>query len=256
MTTILLSGCNGRMGRAIIALCQNEPELEIIAGFDVLGQSGEAFPVFSNPAQCELTADVLVDFSNPAALDGLLAYGRRTHTPLVLCTTGYTPEQLAQIDRASEALPVFRSANMSLGINVLMELVKKAAAVLGSDYDVEIVERHHSKKLDAPSGTALMLADSAASALPQGTRYIYERHSVRQARTKQEIGISSVRGGTIVGDHTVVFAGPDEVIELSHHAASREVFAHGALQAAKFLAGVKKPGLYDMSHLIGAEKGS
>lgn len=253
MKKIILSGCNGRMGRAVTALCQNDPQVELVAGFDVLGQSSGGFPVFSNPALCELSADVLIDFSNPAALSGLLEYARRTHTPLVLCTTGYSQEQVVQIDKAARELPVFRSANMSLGINVLMDLVKKAAAILGEDYDIEIVERHHNKKLDSPSGTALMLAHTAASALPYAPEYVFDRHSVRKPRDKKEIGISSLRGGSIVGDHTVVFAGQNEVIEISHHAESREVFASGAVKAAKFMAGVTKPGLYDMSDLIAAQ---
>lgn len=236
------------MGRVLSELCHSDPELEISAGLDVLGQSCGEYPVFSNPAQCEHSADVLIDFSNPAALSGLLSYGLRTHTPLVLCTTGYSPEQLSEIQQVSSSLPVFQSANMSLGVNVLLELVKKTAAIL-KDYDIEIIERHHNKKLDAPSGTALMLAGAAASALPEAC-YVYDRQSVRQARDKQEIGISSVRGGTIVGDHTVLFAGPDEVIELSHHAASRDVFAQGAIQAARFLTTVSSPGLYDMSALL------
>jgi len=250
MKKIILSGCNGRMGRAVAALCQNDPEIELAAGFDILGQSTGEFPVFSNPAQCELAADALIDFSNPAALEGLLDYARRTRTPLVLCTTGYSREQLTLIDVAAKEVPVFRSANMSLGVNVLLDLVKRAAAVLGEDFDIEIEERHHNKKLDSPSGTALMIAHTAASALPYEPEYVFDRHSVRKPRDKREIGISSLRGGTIVGDHTVVFAGQGEVIEISHHAESREVFASGAVKAAKFMAGVTKPGLYDMSDLI------
>lgn len=253
MKKLILSGCNGRMGRAVTAQCQNDPQIELVAGFDVLGQSSGEFPVFSNPALCELPADVLIDFSNPAALNGLLDYARRTRTPLVLCTTGYSQEQVAQIDKAAKELPIFRSANMSLGINVLLTLVKKAAAVLGEDFDIEIEERHHNKKLDSPSGTALMIAHTAASALPYTPEYVFERHSVRKPRDKKEIGISSLRGGSIVGDHTVVFAGQNEVIEISHHAESREVFASGAVKAAKFMATVSSPGLYDMSDLISAQ---
>lgn len=253
MKKIILSGCNGRMGRAVAALCQNDPGVELVAGFDVLGQSSGDFPVFSNPALCDLSADAIIDFSNPAALEGLLDYARRTRTPLVLCTTGYSREQLALIDEATKELPIFRSANMSLGINVLLDLVKKAAAVLGGDYDIEIVERHHNKKLDSPSGTALMIAHAAASALPYEPDYVFDRHSVRKPRDKKEIGISALRGGTIVGDHTVVFAGQNEVIEVSHHAESREVFASGAVKAAKFMSTVSSPGLYDMSDLIAAQ---
>jgi len=238
------------MGKVVAELCQNDPAVEVVAGFDVLGQTGDDFPVFTNPAQCDVEADVVIDFSNPAALESLLAFGLRTNTPLVLATTGYTTQQLEQIKEASASLPVFRSANMSLGINVLLDLVKKAASILGDSCDIEIVERHHNKKLDAPSGTALMIADAAASAVDHETEYVYDRQSVRKQREKKEIGISAVRGGTIVGDHTIIFAGRDEVIEISHHAASRDIFANGAVQAAKFLAGVSSPGLYDMSNLI------
>lgn len=255
MKQIILSGCNGRMGRAVAALCQNDPEIELAAGFDILGQPSGDFPVFSNPAQCEITADALIDFSNPAALESLLTFARRTRTPLVLCTTGYSREQLALIEEAAKEIPVFRSANMSLGVNVLLELVKRAAAVLGEDFDIEIEERHHNKKLDAPSGTALMIAHTTASALSYEPEYVFDRHSVRKPRDKKEIGISSLRGGSIVGDHTVVFAGQNEVIEISHHAESREVFASGALKAAKFMAGVTKPGLYNMADLIAGERG-
>ena len=168
----------------------------------------------------------------------------------MLATTGYSEEQLEQVRQAAQSIPIFRSANMSLGINVLIDLVRRAAALLGEDFDIEIEERHHRRKLDAPSGTALMLAEAAAGALPYEPSLVYDRHSVRKPRDRREIGMSSLRGGTIVGDHTVVFAGRDEVIELTHRAASREVFAAGAVKAAKFLAGVDAPGLYDMSHLI------
>jgi 4-hydroxy-tetrahydrodipicolinate reductase len=186
------------------------------------------------------------------ALDRLLEFGKSRNTPLVLCTTGYTPEQLALIENASKSISVFRSGNMSLGINLLMDLVKRACAVLGESFDVEIVERHHRRKVDAPSGTALMLADAAASALPfSDSEYVFERQSRRQQRGKHEIGISAVRGGTIVGEHEVIFAGLDEVIELRHSAASRDVFAAGAVKAAKFLVGAGAPGLYNMSDVLG-----
>lgn len=251
MTRIIISGCNGRMGHVVAALCEADPAVTAVAGFDILGQN-DSFPfhVFSNPALCSVEADAVIDFSSPAALDGLLSFCREKNCPVVLATTGYSDEQLAAVSAAAAEIPVFRSANMSLGINVLLELVKKAASVLGDSCDIEIVERHHNKKVDAPSGTALMIADAAASALSRESEYVYERQSVRKPRDKREIGISSVRGGTIVGDHTIIFAGRDEVIEISHHAASREIFANGALQAAKFLAGVKAPGLYDMSKLM------
>ena len=255
MRKIIISGCCGHMGRVVANICNDDPEVEIAAGIDLLAQPMEGFPVFSTPAACNVEADAVIDFSHPAALGPLLelCVGRRL--PVVLATTGYDHEQLAQIDEAAKSIPIFRSANMSLGINVLMDLVRRAAALLGEDFDVEIEERHHRRKLDAPSGTALMLADAAASALPYEPEYVYDRHSVRRPREQREIGVSSLRGGTIVGDHTVVFAGRDEVIELTHRAASREVFAAGAVKAAKFLAGVDAPGLYDMSHLIAGERG-
>mgnify|MGYP002509530241 CR=1 FL=1 len=250
MQKIIISGCCGHMGRVVADICNNDPDVEIAAGIDLLAHPMEGFPVFSTPAACHVEADAVIDFSHPAALSGLLDFCTGRRLPAVLATTGYSEEQLAQIDEAAKTIPVFRSANMSLGVNVLVDLVRRATALLGEDFDVEIEERHHRRKLDAPSGTALMLADAAASALPYEPEYVYDRHSVRKPRDGREIGVSSLRGGTIVGEHTVVFAGRDEIIELSHHAASREVFAAGAVKAAKFLAGVDAPGLYDMSHLI------
>lgn len=249
MQKIIISGCCGHMGRVVADICGNDPDVEVVAGFDILGHS-DSFPVFPNPALCDVPADVVIDFSSPAALESLLSYCTTHQLPIVLATTGYSEPQLEQIAQASKQIPIFRSANMSLGINVLLDLVKKAASVLGTEYDVEIVERHHHRKLDAPSGTALMIADAAASALPYEPEYVYDRHDVRKARDSHEIGISAVRGGTIVGDHTVIFAGRDEVIEISHHAASREVFASGAVKAAKFLTTVSQPGIYDMSMLV------
>lgn len=250
MLRIIISGCNGRMGRVLATLCEEADDLTVAAGFDILGVNDRAFPVFSSPKACAVPADVVIDFSNSAALTPLLDYCMEKKLPVVLATTGYSPEQLAQIGAAAQAIPVFRSANMSLGINILLELVKKASAVLGDAYDVEIVERHHNKKVDAPSGTALMLADAAASALPYDPKYIFERQNVRKIRERGEIGISAVRGGTIVGDHEVIFAGRDEVIEIRHHAMSREIFATGALRAGRFLAAVSASGLYDMSMLV------
>ena len=251
MQKIIISGCCGHMGRVVADICANDPDVEAVAGIDLLAQPMEGFPVFSTPAACDVAADAVIDFSHPAALDGLLEFCKTKKLPVVLATTGYSTEQLTQIDEAAKIIPVFRSANMSLGINVLMDLLKRAASLLGQDFDVEIEERHHRRKLDAPSGTALMLADAVSEALPYEPEYVYDRHSVRKPRNAREIGISAVRGGTIVGDHTVIFAGRDEVIELSHHAASREVFAVGAVKAAKFLTGVDAPGMYDMSSLIG-----
>lgn len=250
MLKIIISGCNGHMGRVVESLCANDPEMEVCAGFDVLGTTDREFPVCTSPAQFSGEADVVIDFSSPAALDGLLEFGRARKIPLVLATTGYSPEQVAQVGAAALEVPIFRSANMSLGINVLLELVKKAASVLGDSCDIEIVERHHRRKVDAPSGTALMIADAAANGCGHASEYVFERHSVRHPRDKKEIGISAVRGGTIVGEHEIIFAGHDEVIEIKHSAYSREIFAQGAVEAAKFIAGVEKPGLYDMSYLV------
>lgn len=250
MLKIIVSGCNGHMGRVVASLCAADSQVEVVAGFDVLGSTDREFPVYSSPTQFKGEADAVIDFSSPAALDGLLAFAKGTKTPLVLATTGYTPEQVAQVGAAALEVPIFRSANMSLGINVLLELVKKAASVLGDSYDIEIVERHHRRKVDAPSGTALMIADAAAESCGHETEYVFERHSARHPREKKEIGISAVRGGTIVGEHEIIFAGHDEIMEIKHTALSREIFAQGAVQAAKFMATVKEPGLYDMGMLV------
>lgn len=250
MLKLLISGCNGHMGQVVTHICREMEDIEIAAGFDLLGQENEDFPVFSSPSAYSGTAAALIDFSAPAALPALLEFGVSRNIPLVLATTGYSPEQLEQIRNAAREVPIFRSGNMSLGINVLADLVKKAAAALGEDFDIEIVERHHHRKVDAPSGTAILLADAAAEALPFEPEYVYERQSVRRPRGKREIGISSVRGGNIVGDHDVIFAGRDETIELKHSAMSREVFASGAIRAARFLAEVESPGLYSMGDLV------
>lgn len=248
---IIISGCCGHMGKVVEEICTSDPDIEIAAGFDVISEK-RSFPIFSSPADFSGQADAVIDFSNPAALDGLLDFAEKRNIPLVLATTGYSEVQLKKIEAASQKVAIFRSANMSLGINVLLELVKKASAVLGDSYDIEIVEKHHNRKLDAPSGTALMIADAASAARKSESSYVYERHSVRAPRDKQEIGISSVRGGTIVGVHEILFAGRDETIEIKHTAMSREIFANGAVKAAKFIANVAQPGMYDMSMLISA----
>lgn len=249
MLKIINSGCTGKMGQVVQAICAADPDVTIVAGF-ATHQDNLDYPVYTNPANFTGEADVVIDFSNPKALDHLLPFCVERCIPIVIATTGFSPEQLAQIDEAAKTIPVFRSANMSLGINVLLELVKKAASILGSSSDIEIVERHHNRKVDAPSGTALMIADAAASALEYQAKYNYGRHERRMARPKNEIGISAVRGGTIVGDHTIIFAGHDEVIEIKHSAQSREIFANGAVKAAKFLADVQEAGMYDMSQLV------
>lgn len=249
MLKIIISGAAGRMGRAVADLAAADPELTVAAGIDVF-PAERSFPLFASPSECDIPADVVVDFSAPSALAGLLAYGKRTKTPLILASTGYTRVQEESIVEASKEIPIFRSANMSVGVNLLSKLVKEAAEALGVDFDIEIVERHHNKKVDAPSGTALMLAAAAREGRPDIDDLVYDRQSVRAARTTNQLGISSVRGGTIAGDHEVIFAGTNEVIELRHHAATREVFAAGAVRAAKFMAQVKTPGMYDMQNVI------
>lgn len=250
MLKMILSGCNGKMGQAVTRLCAERTDISIAAGFDMNAAKFSSFPVYADPMEYAGEADVLIDFSNALALGNLLNYCTARKLPCVLCTTGYENDQLVQISHASQKIPVFRSGNMSLGINLLIQLVKKASVVLGESFDVEIIEKHHRMKVDAPSGTALMLADAAAAALPHDSEYVYDRHNVRQKRRREEIGISSVRGGTIVGEHDVIFAGQDEVIELSHSATSRDVFANGALAAAVFLANIKEPGMYSMDNLL------
>lgn len=249
MTKILLCGCNGKMGRVIRSLAaEHSEQFRIVAGVDLFGGEDAGFPVFSSFDEVAVPADVLVDFSSPKGLDGILAYLLRTNTPAVLATTGYTDCQLLQIDEASHRVPIFRSANMSLGINLLISLAQQATRLLDG-FDIEIVEAHHNQKVDAPSGTALMIADAVSQAKSGAVHYEFDRHSKRKKREETEIGIHSIRGGTIVGEHEVIFAGHDEVIRLSHSAASKEVFAQGALRAAEFLVG-KEAGMYDMNDLV------
>ena len=250
MTNIILCGCNGKMGAAVQSFVSQREDCSIAAGVDVSGGSQGSFPVYTSISQVKEAAQVVVDFSHPSALYGILEYCRQhPGTAAVLCTTGYSAEQTREIQEASKELPLFYSRNMSLGINLLIELAKKAEAVLGDAFDVEIVEMHHNQKIDAPSGTALMIADAINQVRNDSMQYVYDRHSQRKKREKQEIGLHSVRGGTIVGEHQVIFAGQSEVITLSHSAQSKELFAAGAVNAAVFMAG-KASGLYDMSHMI------
>lgn len=249
MTKILLSGCNGHMGRVISQIVSEQDDCRIVAGIDLHGVQNQEYPVYTSVEDVTEEADVLVDFSHPSTLPSLLEYGLKKKLPVVLCTTGYSHDQVKRLKDASNEFPVFYSGNMSLGINLLMALSKKAAQVLGTQFDVEIIEQHHNQKLDAPSGTALMLADAVASGRNDSITYTYDRHSQRKKRETNEIGMHSVRGGTIVGEHSVIFAGPQEVITLSHSAQSREVFANGAIHAAMFLTN-QPAGLYDMFDLL------
>lgn len=251
MVKVIMHGCNGHMGRVISGLAEQDPSVEIVAGIDIADQGGNSYPVYTNIQDCQVEADAIIDFSSAKAVDALLDYSVQRQIPVIVCTTGLSEEQLEKIEKASEKVAVLKSANMSLGINTLLKLVQDAARVLaGAGFDMEIVERHHKLKVDAPSGTALALADSLNAAMGDQYHYVYDRSQRREKRDGKEIGISAVRGGTIVGEHEVIFAGPDEVIEFKHTAHSKAVFGKGALEAAKFLAG-KPAGRYDMSDVIG-----
>lgn len=245
---ILLCGCAGRMGHAVAAAVANTTDCTVVAGIDTRAADA-AYPVYADPADCTQAADVIIDFSSPAALDAELAYAVAHNLPVVIATTGLSDEHIAAVHAAATRIPVFFSSNMSLGVSLVAALTKKAAQILGDTYDIEIVEMHHNQKLDAPSGTALMLADAARAGLDYEPQYTYERHTRRQKRDPHEIGIAALRGGTVVGEHQVIFAGQDEVINITHRAQSREIFATGALRAARFLVG-KAAGLYTMEDLI------
>lgn len=251
MIKIILNGCNGRMGQVISAMAAEDPEMEIAAGVDMFDEGKNPYPVFSDITKCDVSGDVIIDFSSPKAFDALMDYCIEKELPVVVCTTGLSDDQLSRLEEASRQVAVLKSANMSLGINLLIKLLKEAASVLApAGFDVEIVEKHHNRKKDAPSGTAIALADSINEALGGEHDYVYDRSGRYEARSPREIGISAVRGGTIVGEHEVIFAGTDEVIEFKHTAYSRAIFAKGALQAARFLAG-KAPGYYGMEDVIG-----
>lgn len=252
MTNVLLNGYLGRMGRVILELAKERDDLSVVAGVDYMQPDDERFPfsTYTDYSDIAETPDVIIDFSNPAALDSMLAYAVSSKTPIVICTTGFSDEQLAAIDEAAKTIPVFFSANMSIGVNLISELAKKAAEVLYPGFNIEIVEAHHNQKLDAPSGTALMIANEIASVLPEKVDYETNRAANREKRPVNEIGIHAVRAGTIVGEHEVIFGGPDEVITIKHSAASRKIFANGALNAAAYLPG-KEAGKYSMKDLIG-----
>jgi len=249
MTNIAICGANGKMGKTVYTCASERIDCKVIAGVDVFTKQYADFPIVEAPDKLPVKPDVIIDFSNPALLHNLLGYCLSTGTPLVIGSTGYSDEQIAQIKSASQQIPIFFTFNMSLGINLLVQLAKKAASVLGDQFDIEIVEKHHNQKIDAPSGTAIMLANAVNETLNNSKNYVYDRHSRRQKREKSEIGMHSIRGGTIVGEHDVIFAGHDEVITLSHSAASKAVFANGAVNAAVFLKD-QPAGLYDMSQMI------
>ena len=251
MVKIIMHGCNGHMGQVISGIVEKDPDAEIVAGIDIADQGKNSYPVFTDIDTCQVEADAIIDFSSEKATDKLLEYSAARQIPVVLCSTGLSEEQLAKVEETSKKVAVLKSANMSLGINTLLKLVQDAAKVLATaGFDMEIVEKHHRLKVDAPSGTALALADSINEAMDNKYHYVYDRSQKREKRDDKEIGISAVRGGTIVGEHEIIFAGQDEVIEFKHTAYSKAIFGKGAVEAAKFLAG-KPAGRYDMSDVIG-----
>lgn len=248
MSKVIICGAGGKMGKFVADVLSKDAEFSVVAGIDKYS-NGANFPVFPDFSSLDASADIIIDFSNPALLDDMLKFALQNKTALVIATTGFNDSQIQRIKKASEEIPIFFTFNMSIGVNLVCSLAKKAAAILGDGFDVEIIEKHHNQKIDAPSGTAIMLANAVNSVFDNGMNYEYDRHSKRQKRTQKEIGIHSVRGGTIVGEHDVIFAGHDEVITLSHTAQSKEVFAVGAVKAAKFLIG-KPSGLYDMNDIM------
>lgn len=249
MITVAINGINGKMGKVLSNAVRNTEDMELVCGFDIYDDGTNGVPVYSSPADFKGKADVVIDFSHPSLLRGLLEYGVRTKTPLVIATTGLSPEEKELMQKASAETAIFHSANMSLGVNLLIDLVKQAAQVLYGNFDIEIIEKHHNQKIDAPSGTALMIADEISDVLDDQMQYAYDRHSVRKKREKTEIGIHAVRGGTIVGEHEVLFAGTDETISVTHTATSKEIFATGSIRAARFLA-TKETGFYSMKDIL------
>lgn len=253
MIKAIMHGCNGYMGQVVSGLIRDDADMEIAAGIDLMDCRDNGYPVYTNIWDCDVKADVIIDFCSAKAVDELLKFSVERQIPVVLCTTGLSEEQLQAVEEASHKVAILKSANMSLGVNMLLKLLQDAAKILApAGFDIEIVEKHHNRKLDAPSGTALAMADSVNEALGQEYTYIYDRSQEHRKRDEKEIGISAVRGGTIVGCHDVIFAGTDEVITFSHTAYSRAVFGKGAVQAAKFLAG-KPAGYYQMNHVIEAQ---
>jgi 4-hydroxy-tetrahydrodipicolinate reductase len=250
MIRVLLNGCCGKMGQAVARACNLNDNLFIVAGVDVdIKNQSFSFPAYQNPMAVKEEVDIIVDFSHPSALKGILEYAISKKLPIVIATTGHSVEDKLLIKNASAFVPVLVSANMSLGVNLLIDLAKRATKVLSGAFDIEIIEKHHNQKIDAPSGTALAIADAVNSTLNGKMKYIYDRHSTRQKRTRDEIGIHSIRGGTIAGEHTILFSGNDEMLEIKHTAISRDLFAEGALKAALFLYG-KEPGYYTMQDIF------
>jgi len=249
MVKIFLNGCCGRMGKAIAAMCKTSEDFKVVAGCDIIESDELGFPVFTNPTDCDVDFDAIIDFSNAKAVPMILEYALSVKKPFVCCTTALPDDLVSQILEAGEKIPVFKSANMSYGMNVMFELVRQATKALFPGADIEIVEAHHNRKLDAPSGTALMIADIISEETDNQLEYVYERHSKNQARSEKELGITSIRGGNIVGEHEVMFISDEEIVKISHSAQTRDVFARGALTAAAFLKG-KEPGYYSMQDIV------
>lgn len=249
MTKILICGSSGKMGKAVFEAIERSEGVEVLCGVDAFSKGDLSFKEYKCFEDVKDIPDAVVDFSNPVNLDSMFGFCVNNNVPAVICTTGFSLEQVEKIHKLSESVPVFYSGNMSLGVNLLIELSKKATAVFGSDFDIEIIEKHHNQKIDAPSGTALMIADAISEVMSEEPQYVYDRHSYRAKRKPNEIGIHAVRGGTIVGEHSVIFAGNDEVLTLTHQAQSKSLFATGAVSAAKFICG-KKAQMYNMSDML------
>jgi 4-hydroxy-tetrahydrodipicolinate reductase len=247
---ILLHGCNGKMGQVMTRVLAAEENMKVVAGVDIdPGKCSNAYPVYPSLSEVRESPDILIDFSHHTSLDAVLEYGLSDSVPLLICTTGFTPEEKRRMAEASLGIPILNSANMSLGVNLLLSLVDGAARALHETFDIEIVEKHHNQKVDSPSGTAIMIAEAIESSIGDELELKFGRHSKTEKRTKREIGIHSIRGGAIVGEHDVIFAGQGEVVQITHTALSRDVFAYGAVRAARFLVG-KEPGLYSMKDVI------
>lgn len=249
MINLMISGCTGIMGKVVEKIVEDSKAMKVVAGCDIVDNPKCNYPVFTDPNTCDQDIDVIIDFSNPAALNNLLCFAKKKNIPIVIATTGFSQEQIELINETSKEIPVFFSSNMSLGVSLIIDLAKKAVAVLKDNFDIEIIEKHHNQKIDAPSGTALAIANEINKELSEKKEYVYDRHLIREKRSKKEIGIHTVRGGTIVGEHSIIFAGNNEIVELNHTSMSKDVFAVGAIKAAEYLAG-KNPGLYQMSDLI------
>lgn len=250
MIKVIINGCSGKMGSVVTKVFKTFPNIEIVAGIDKYKKEGLNYKIFSSPLEVDIDYDVLLDFSRPEALQGLLDLSLKNNKPLIICSTGFTEEDLSLIKETSKTIPIFRSANMSLGVNLINSLLRKISPILYKNYDIEIIEKHHNQKVDAPSGTAILLADTIKDSIPDNTEFIHGR-SGNSKRKKDEIGIHAIRGGSIVGDHDIIFAGIGEVIEISHKAISREVFALGAVKACEYMSSITASGLYNMEDILG-----